>query len=247
MAETQAKQSFWGEIATHFISGGVSGAVSALTFQPLDVIKTRMQKLTPLGVSSSAPSMRPNTLSMAKSIFAQDGLKGLWRGTEPTLIRIVPGAGLYFLTINTLTKLLVTPEQPKLGGTQAMFVGAVSRTFVTFLLSPVAVVKTRFEAGDVQYKNTIQAMRLISRTEGVRALYSGLVPTVMRDSPYAGIQFFVYNTIRNRLSDSKTSGPFNSIKLSDPVVNMTSGFAGGFIATLATHPFDVLKAMISSC
>ena len=49
--------------------------------------------------------MQQNSKPMVAEIIAvckQDSVLGLWKGTVPTIIRNVPGTGLYFMTLNQL-------------------------------------------------------------------------------------------------------------------------------------------------
>lgn len=76
--------------------------------------------------------------------------------------------------------------------------GASARTLASSMMSPVAVVKTRAEfarVGDKTFQSSIRGMAHIYRTEGIAALYSGLIPTIIRDAPFSGIYFTAYSKI----------------------------------------------------
>ncbi len=48
--------------------------------QPLDVIKTRMQADAARGVATSA-------VATLRTVVADSGIRALWQGTQPTVIR----------------------------------------------------------------------------------------------------------------------------------------------------------------
>ena len=76
-----------------FLAGSLSGTCSTLLFQPLDLIKTRLQQ-------QSEPGRRLSMLRLMGRVVAQDSLAGLWRGVVPSLSKTVPGVGLYFSSMH---------------------------------------------------------------------------------------------------------------------------------------------------
>lgn len=223
---------------SHMVSGSISGAVASMVVQPLDVIRTRLQQqkagIDTQGFKSSS------MIEVGKRIVQIDGIKGLWRGTGPTLYRVIPGAGFYFFFLNLLsTSPLINPDpsQP-LSPTISLIVGSLSRSLVTISLLPVTVVKTRFEAfGAGNYKSTPHALKTIFQQEGFRSLFSGLLPTVVRDVPFSGIYFLFYQ---------QTKLGFKNLGVDFPhtFTNIVSGLIAGMIATATTHPTDVIKTRV---
>lgn len=82
-------------VATNFANGCVAGIVTTLATQPFDTIKTRCQ-------SSAGAS----TVEAFKSIVADYGLKGFWRGTSMRLGRTVFSGGILFTTYEWAAALL---------------------------------------------------------------------------------------------------------------------------------------------
>ncbi len=61
---------------------------------PLDVVKTRMQKQVVI------PGQSPKYTGIVQSISLiarEEGVKALWRGLGPRLMRIVPGQAITFM------------------------------------------------------------------------------------------------------------------------------------------------------
>lgn len=80
---------------TNFANGAVAGIVTTYATQPFDTIKTRSQ-------SAAGAS----TLQAFRSVLADDGIKGLWRGTTMRLGRTVLSGGIMFTVYEQVTATL---------------------------------------------------------------------------------------------------------------------------------------------
>ncbi|KAL6778335.1 hypothetical protein ACKKBG_A17795 [Auxenochlorella protothecoides x Auxenochlorella symbiontica] len=214
------------------MSGSLSGACVSAIVQPLDVVRTRMQVDVNRGVHVSA-------WGTLRTITQESHWTGLWRGTQPTVIRLGLGAGLHFFLLETI-KPLVSQRQPdgslKLGALQAAFAGGCSRAIAAVVSCPITVVKTRMEFGSVQGSSTLGALRAITRAEGVRGLFGGLGPTVLSNAPFAGLYYMFYTRLQSRLNERIAWRPM--------AVNLLSGTVAAVSATLLTQPFDVVRTQV---
>jgi solute carrier family 25 protein 38 len=231
-------------------SGAASGLASCLLLQPMDLLKTRLQqeatnqrKLTSAGVAKAiagadlAPSSRGGPtkrtrrlVNTIKTILEQEGWRGLWRGTVPTVARNVPGVAMYFYSVSEIRALLAHSAVPYLSFSTAdnatnaasnasssnskhstlarltvtgnLVSGAVARVAVGFLLSPITIVKARFESSHFSkdsYPSLTKALAQIYQHEGVKGLFRGFSATAMRDAPYAGIYLASYEKSKDIL------------------------------------------------
>jgi solute carrier family 25 (mitochondrial citrate transporter), member 1 len=85
--------------------GGVSGALGPIVNNPLDVVKTRLQKQ--VVVDGKTPKY--TGLVQACGVIAkEEGVLALWKGIVPRLLRISPGQAITFMTYeavsSTMTK-----------------------------------------------------------------------------------------------------------------------------------------------
>ena len=132
------------------------------------------------------------------------------------------GAGIYFTSINGIMDLTggrvpgagsrainsgngntaSSPPVPEAGWVTSLRTfgaGATARAVAASIMSPVAVVKTRAEWGAAvgsPYRTTVGGIRHILRTQGVSALYAGLIPTIIRDSPFSGFYYMTYSFLK---------------------------------------------------
>lgn len=230
----------------HLVSGAMSGLASSLALQPLDLLKTRLQR----GDRGKGIS---GIVGIAKGVIADNGLLGLWRGTTPTVARSVPGVAIYFYALQSVRARLAkfpslaaptasTASEkgstlPKLTPQANLVSGACTRVAVGFLLSPLAVLKARFESGAFEYTSIPQGLRSLVQTSGIRGLWQGFLPSVFRDAPYAGLFVASYES-------SKSYGE-KLFNMSSPstaaAVHSVAGMFAGAFATFITHPFDMAK------
>jgi len=47
-----------------------------------------------------------------------------------------------------------------------------------------------------KYRGTLDALRAVSRAEGLRGLTAGLLPTLLRDVPFSGLYFMFYERLK---------------------------------------------------
>ncbi|KAJ1953788.1 hypothetical protein EC988_002794, partial [Linderina pennispora] len=227
----------------HLGAGALSGVTSCVLLQPFDLLKTRMQQ----SYTQQAMVLRQSSiLKSAQAVVAQDGVRGLWRGTIPTLIRNAPGTSLYFYFLNHTRNACMAlerrvhhdPTRTKLSPSSNMLVGASSRAFAGFLLMPGTVLKVRYESNLYKYHGILDALRDMWRTQGLRGFFVGAVPTAIRDAPYAGLYMLLYEATKQR---ERAWAAKQNIKLAETTVTMGAGVISGLAASYITQPFDLVK------
>ena len=223
---------------------------AAALLQPLDVITTTQQgqQLAREAVVSGVTAANPRlgVFSTAKLLVQSEGPLALFKGLSATIVRVFFGAGLYFVSLHAITERLGKGSSH--GGIKSFIAGAAARSLSAAVLSPVAVVKTRMEwaaMGTSPYKGTVHALRSIAAKEGMASLYSGLLPTIVRDAPFSGLYFAFYTHLRQWWTErSHGQGEGQATVLPSTAVNFTCGLLAGAGATLFTHPADVVKTRL---
>ena len=83
------------------ISGAIGGLASGIVTCPLDVIKTKLQaqggfqSLAPDPAGASSTAYR-GLFGTAKSIWREEGLRGMYRGLGPIILGYFPTWAVYF-------------------------------------------------------------------------------------------------------------------------------------------------------
>ncbi|XP_020787128.1 mitochondrial glycine transporter B-like isoform X1 [Boleophthalmus pectinirostris] len=216
-----------------FMCGSLSGTCSTLLFQPLDLVKTRLQTLQK-NAKPGAPKI--GMFSVFIQVIKTEKFFSLWKGVSPSFVRCIPGVGIYFSTFYSLKQHFFQDRAPNAG--EAVLLGAGARSVAGVCMLPFTVIKTRFESGCYNYGSVVGALKSMYQTEGVRALYSGLTATLLRDAPFSGIYVMFYSQTKRSLPHEVASSPYA------PLVNFSCGVIAGVMASLATQPADVVKTHI---
>ncbi|KAK3805772.1 MAG: mitochondrial carrier domain-containing protein [Benniella sp.] len=248
---------------THLIGGAVSGLCACVFVQPLDLIKTRLQQQQQAHLAfikqggQAGLTIAPLESTIWKTVFTivrEGSVLSLWRGTAPTVVRNVPGAAMYFTVLNETRTLLAKRKLngldrtdtvstnsalPKLSNTENLLAGGASRAAIGFVMMPATVIKVRYESDLYSYRSMSEALTSIFRTEGIRGLWAGFGATAMRDAPLAGLYVLFYEQSKSKLGALKATSSYFDV--STPTIHMVSGVAAGFLSTVITHPFDMLK------
>jgi solute carrier family 25 folate transporter 32 len=85
--------------------GAVAGAASGLVTCPLDVIKTKLQaqgsfRKRTVGMTGASPSPYRGLYGTASTVWAQEGVKGFYRGLGPMMIGYLPTWAVYMGVYN---------------------------------------------------------------------------------------------------------------------------------------------------
>ncbi|CCE62506.1 hypothetical protein TPHA_0C03540 [Tetrapisispora phaffii CBS 4417] len=233
---------------THLLGGFLGGLTSAVALQPLDLLKTRIQQ------------QKTNTLwSVFKSF---DSPSQLWRGTLPSALRTSIGSALYLTSLNVMRTTLVKQKSwnhqsqlvtnkssllPHLSVYENLLTGAFARGVVGFITMPITVIKVRYESTLYNYKSINDSIKDIYKTDHIKGFFRGLLPTIIRDAPYAGIYVLLYEKAKEitpslvplKLLNDRNNGHFSST--TSTLINSSSAILAASLATTITAPFDTIK------
>ncbi|KAI4302662.1 hypothetical protein MLD38_038383 [Melastoma candidum] len=172
--------------AGRLLSGFGAGVLEALVvITPFEVVKIRLQQqrgLSPEHLKYKGP------IHCASTIICEEGLRGLWAGASPTVMRNGTNQAAMFTSKNAFDVLLWKKHEGDgkvLLPWQSMISGFLAGTAGPICTGPFDVVKTRLMAqsragGELKYKGMVHAIRIIHKEEGLRALWKGLLPRLMR-------------------------------------------------------------------
>ena len=176
----------------------MAGATAQISIYPLEVIKTR--------IAVAAEGTYRGLMDCFKKTVAAEGIKGLYTGIRPALLGIVPYAGTDLALYNTFKARYQTafPDQVSSKFTLLGF-GATSSIAGQLVSYPLALIRTRLQAQGtggrpVLYNGTLDCARAIYAGHGMRGLYAGLGPNMLKAVPAISIGYVVYETAREELS-----------------------------------------------
>lgn len=178
---------FWKRV----LAGGAAGGISIFTVNPSDVVKARLQ-------NSAEPLPVWGTF---KQIWSNAGLRGLWAGWQPNVMRCFVGnaaeLGCYDQFKMYLSEYV---DHPAFGrdSTLTHFGASTGAGFVSSVASnPVDVLKTRLQASaGLNNEGLVSLAMRIPREEGPLAFYKGFWPLFQRKVTWTVVFFLAYEKLR---------------------------------------------------
>ncbi|CAG8534213.1 14059_t:CDS:1 [Acaulospora colombiana] len=172
-------------------SGIGAGITEAIIIVPFELVKIRLQNKENTGKYTG-------TLDALAKIVKKEGIRALFNGLEATIWRHGAWNGGYFGVIFGVRSSLpkATNKQQQLRNN--FIAGTIGGTVGTMLNTPFDVVKTRIQndSGPVRkYNWTLPAVGIVAKEEGVRALYKGFIPKLLRLGPGGGILLVVFDQV----------------------------------------------------
>lgn len=221
------------------VSGSISSSLTTIIYQPLDLLKTRIQLQDgSIKTADGRTIILGRVTKSALNLFRGKGLLSLWEGTGASLIRSVPGVGLYYATLNILQANYSSQRNQPNDAAQAFCFGLLARSSVSFILLPVTVVKVRYESGRFNYPSLTAAIKTAYTSSSG---WVGVVPTVLRDSIFSGTYYMCYTQLK-----ANHATPPESDRLRHHLRLFSYGILSGLIASFITNPIDVLKTEIQA-
>lgn len=239
-----------------FIAGGVAACGAVTVTHSFETVKIRLQLQGELQAKRDAPRLYKGVLHGVKVIYTNEGLKGLLRGLSCAYVyqMTLNGCRLGFYdpirtTLNSLvlTRSPANRSDPAVKNMQSLPVniasGASSGILGALLGSPFFLVKTRLQSFSPflpvgtqhQYKNAADGMRQIYGAEGVRGLWRGVIPAMVRTGFGSSVQlptYFFAKRLLQRNFDIQDGAP----------LHFMSSTASGFVVCVVMHPPDTVMS-----
>eukprot|EP00941_MAST-03F_sp_MAST-3F-sp1_P004873 g4873.t1 len=180
-----------------FLSGAFAGMSATSLTYPLDMVRTRL---------SGSIRSRLGLVGTVRSIIKADGVTGLYRGMAPTLAGSIPYEGLKFGCYDLLKRWTVSnrcsngEDFRDLPTIYKLSVAAAAGTFAGIVMYPNDTVRRLLQMqseGNIKYRNTIDAYRVVLREEGFSRFYRGMPSYLFRIVPNSALQFFVYECLKD--------------------------------------------------
>ncbi|WRX17514.1 Mitochondrial substrate/solute carrier - like 10 [Theobroma cacao] len=126
----------------------------------------------------------------------------------------------------------------RLGAGACAGIIAMSATYPMDMVRGRLTVQT--EKSPRQYRGIFHALSTVLREEGPRALYKGWLPSVIGVVPYVGLNFAVYESLKDWLIKSKPFGLVEDSELG-VMTRLACGAAAGTVGQTVAYPLDVIR------
>ncbi|XP_031558528.1 calcium-binding mitochondrial carrier protein SCaMC-2-like [Actinia tenebrosa] len=183
-------------VAERLVAGSMAGVASQTSIYPLEVLKTRL--------ALRKTGQYRGLVHAASVIYQKEGLRSFYRGLFPSLLGIIPYAGIDLAVYETLKNFYLNyhkNESADPGVLVLLACGTASSTCGQLASYPLSLVRTKLQAqarerGTASGDNMVSLLTRIFREDGVRGLYRGLAPNFMKVAPAVSISYVVYENLR---------------------------------------------------
>lgn len=208
---------------TRLMSGALAGITSVCATYPLDLVRSRLSIatasiITPSKASSqsgASSSLAPGyhtsafrkedltTWGMTRRVIREEGgVRALYRGIGTTAAGVAPYVGINFAAYEALRGIITPPGKASVP--RKLLCGALAGSISQTLTYPFDVLRRKMQVTGMgvlgqKYDNALDALRSILRTEGVRGLYRGLWPNLLKVAPSIATSFFTYELVKDFL------------------------------------------------
>ncbi|KAJ4956812.1 hypothetical protein NE237_013595 [Protea cynaroides] len=232
-------------ICKSLAAGGIAGGVSRTAVAPLERLKILLQ------VQNSHNIKYNGTIQGLKYIWRTEGFRGLFRGNGTNCARIVPNSAVKFFSYDEASRsiLWLYRQQPgnedaqmtpllRLGAGATAGIIAMSATYPMDMVRGRLTVQT--ENTPHQYRGLFHGLKTVLMEEGPRALYRGWLPSVIGVIPYVGLNFSVYESLKEWLVKSRPFGLVDGSELG-VTTKLACGAAAGTVGQTVAYPLDVIR------
>ncbi|KAK5973824.1 HnRNP-L/PTB/hephaestus splicing factor family protein [Trichostrongylus colubriformis] len=185
----------------NFLIGFVAGSAVMCCTNPIWVTKTRLC----LQYETGAPKKYSGMVDCLKTIYKEEGIRGLYRGFIPGLFGTIHGA-LQFMIYNRMKAWRCERDglakDAALGQTDYLMFSALSKIIATTATFPYQVLRTRMQDHNVEPKGVWRTTADTVTREGVRGLYKGCLMANLRQLPAAVVTFVTYENVRRYIKNS---------------------------------------------
>ncbi|XP_041473870.1 mitochondrial thiamine pyrophosphate carrier-like [Lytechinus variegatus] len=184
----------------HFVCGGVSGCVATLVSLPVDVLRTRL-------VSQGEPKIYKSISHALRSMYMEAGIRTFYKGLTPTMILLFPQTGFQFGFYALFTRIWKRAQDMtdfhQLSGFQSLLCGGLAGVCAKSGVYPLDVIKKRLQVQGFEearrpfgrvthYSGFLHCTTTIAKQEGMRGLFKGLSPSLLKAFFSVGLNFAAY-------------------------------------------------------
>ncbi|XP_046864912.1 solute carrier family 25 member 40-like [Xenia sp. Carnegie-2017] len=244
------------EITTsqQIISSCTGAIVTSILMTPFDVIKVRLQaqsrsartsteqcmicfdglmdhvRVCPIDKKACrAPKNFSSTSDALVRIVRYEGAAALWGGLPATMFMAVPATIIYFTCYDHL-KIMYGFKAGETNIYSPVLSGMTARVITSTCISPLEMLRVKLQSRkEFRYRELGNIVKTGLKQGGVRSLWQGLGPSLLRDVPFSAFYWFGYEYLRSKNRNPTLQHIF------------LSGCTSGAIAGVLTLPFDVVK------
>ncbi|KAJ8972607.1 hypothetical protein NQ314_000098 [Rhamnusium bicolor] len=150
------------------------------------------------------PGQFTGTIDAFIKISRTEGFTSLWSGLSPTLVLAIPATIVYFVTYEQLRlhlKDMYNKKKPpdrkiKQPYWIPLISGGTARIISASIVSPIELIRTKMQSRKLSYLEIHQALQTLIKQDGIKSLWRGVFPTLLRDVPFSAVYWTNYEAIK---------------------------------------------------
>ncbi|XP_018319404.1 mitochondrial coenzyme A transporter SLC25A42 isoform X3 [Agrilus planipennis] len=178
-----------------FLAGSLAGVTSQSLTYPLDLARARM--------AVTQKDLYATLREVFKKIYRTEGVTAFYKGYFPTVIGVIPYAGVSFLTYETLKQFYKANvnNDPTVNPLVTLGFGAVAGMLGQTSSYPLDIVRRRMQTdSNKEYKTILGTLSTIYQREGIiGGFFKGLSMNWIKGPIAVGISFSTYDGIKDLL------------------------------------------------
>lgn len=183
------RDGYWKWFGGNLASGAAAGASSQAIVYSLDYARTRLTNDAKSAKKGGGDRQFNGLIDVYRKTLASDGVAGLYRGFNVSLVGIVVYRGLYFGMYDSIKPVLLTGDLHD-SFLASFALGWVVTNGAGLAAYPIDTVRRRMmmTSGEaVKYRGSLDAFSQILRNEGVKSLFKGGGANILRAVAGAGV------------------------------------------------------------
>ncbi|KAI1291506.1 Mitochondrial oxaloacetate carrier protein [Mortierella claussenii] len=187
-------------------AGGAGGVLSAALASPLFLVKTRLQSYSSHEASRVGHQhYYRHTLDALRHIYKSEGLRGLYRGVDASMMRTGAGSSVQLPLYDVVKQKMITVAGLENGALCHGLSSLISGFFLCIVMNPFDIISTRMYnqapdpvtgRGGMLYKSPVDCAIKTIKAEGVQALYKGFTAHYLRIGPHTIFTFVFMEQVR---------------------------------------------------
>lgn len=189
-------------VEQHFLCGAVGGFINTATTAPVEHIRIRTQLQTG---QATEKQLYKGVMDCAQKIYAQHGIRGLYKGVFASAMRDTPAYGVYFLAYNFMIRDLLKTEPSKMSSVGTAVCGGIAGFTLWLTTFPMDLVKSKIQSDDFKnpkYKSYMHCVSETYKAGGLRGFYTGWLPCALRAMPVNAVIFTLFELTQTVLGRS---------------------------------------------
>ena len=191
-----------------------------------------------ISVATAASNTNNNT-----HVLVTAGWTRLFRGIQTILIGCIPAHALYFSSYEIVKKAFLDPHTNEVSTLGSGLAGAAAVTAHDLILTPLDTLKQRLQLG--HYAGVGHAVREVTRTEGLIALYRSFPITLASNIPYGMVMVSTHEQCKQWFMAHNHDNNHAAVRPQWQIV-LGSSSIGGLVASAVTTPLDRIKTALQT-